>query len=216
MQIMIAVPCMDTMPVKFVESLMYMDKSNCTSVCFKPNSLIYDSRNLLSLTAMENNFDYVMWLDSDMVVPINTIPMLLSDAQEKNAPMVTGLYVKRDIPSGPVIFSEVQPPEVENDHMVKRIRNFDIYPRDSLFQVAGCGFGCVLTSVQLLREVFDKYGPAFAPFTWAGEDVSFCYRVKQLGHDIWCDSRVKCGHVGSFVYTENILNIRGGGEDEKH
>lgn len=216
MKIMIAIPCVDMIPYQFVESLMYMDKTGCTSVCFKPNSLIYDSRNLLSLTAMENNFDYVMWLDSDMVVPVNTIPMLLSDAQEKNAQMVTGLYVKRDIPSGPVIFSEVQPPEVENDHVVKRIRNFDIYPRDSIFQVAGCGFGCVLTSVQLLREVFDKYGPAFAPFTWAGEDVSFCYRVKQLGHDIWCDSRVKCGHVGSFVYTESILNIRGGGEDEKH
>ena len=216
MKIMIAIPCMDTMPVQFVESLIDMGKPGQSSVCFKPNSLIYDSRNLLSLTAMENEFDYVMWLDSDMVVPRNTLINLLDDTRALNAHMVTGLYVKRSIPSGPVLFSQVDPPELECGHMVKRIRNYDIYPHDSVFKVAGCGFGCVLTSVQLLREVWDRYGPAFAPFTWAGEDVSFCYRVQQLGHDIWCDSRIKCGHVGSFVYTEDILNVRGGGENEKH
>lgn len=213
-KIMIAVPCMDTLPVQFVESLMYMVKPEGTSVCFKANSLIYDARNLLSLTAIERGFDYVLWLDSDMVVPHDTLRVMMDDlATNPGYAMVTGLYVKRAIPSGPVLFDHVGPPEEENGHIRKIVHNYTNYPRDSVFPVEGCGFGCVLTSVKLLKEVWDKFGPAFAPFAWAGEDVSFCHRVNQLGHTILCDSRVKCGHVGNFIYTEALL---GGGNVEEN
>ena len=215
MRIMIAIPCMDTLPVKFVESLMAMDKPEGTSVCFRPNSLIYDARNLLSLTAMEQGFDYVMWLDSDMIVPKDIITRLLRDSVTYKVDMVTGLYVKRQFPPDPVLFDEVSPPQViEDDKVVKHVHNFLNYPRDSFFQIAGCGFGCVMTSVKLLREVWKKFGPAFAPFNWAGEDVSFCYRVRQLGYEICCDSTISCGHVGTFVFTEKLLG--GGGDGEKH
>ena len=35
-----------------------------------------------------------------------------------------------------------------------------------------------------------------------GEDYSFCWRVAQIGKKMWCDSRVKLGHVGQHIYTE--------------
>ena len=211
MRILIAIPCMDTFPRQFVESLLELERPEGTSTCLKPNSLIYDSRNLLSLTAIEKGYDYVLWLDSDMTVPRDTISRLLS----AEADMVTGLYVKRTIATSPVLFDVIQPPDVVDGHMVKRVHEYLHYPRDSVFEVAGCGFGCVLTSVKLLKEVWDKFGPAFAPFVWGGEDVSFCYRVNQLGHKILCDSRVKCGHVGSFIYTEDLLHTHGGEGVEK-
>ena len=207
MKVMIAVPCMDTLPVQFVESMMYMDKPEGTSVCFKPNSLVYDSRNLLSLTAIEKGFDWVMWLDSDMAVPQDTLAVLMADVEAyPEIQMVTGLYVTRSVNPEPVLFDCVDPPEVlANKKMLKKVHRYHNYPRNKLFEIAGCGFGCALTSVKLLKQVWDKFGPAFAPFPWAGEDVAFCYRVKQMGEKIWCDSRVSCGHVGTFVYTENLL-----------
>ncbi len=213
MKVMIAIPCMDTMPVEFVESLLYTEKPQQTAVFFKPNSVIYDSRNILSIHAIQHGYDYVMWFDSDMVIPRDAITQLLHDVEKTKSHMVSGLYVKRSIPTEPVLFSEIKPPALECGHMVKKIKECNEYPRDSLFLVDGCGFGCVLTSVPLLKAVWDKYGPAFAPYAWTGEDISFCYRVRQLGYYIWCDSRVKCGHVGSHVYTEDDL---GGGENEKH
>jgi hypothetical protein len=36
-----------------------------------------------------------------------------------------------------------------------------------------------------------------------GEDISFCLRVKELGKKMYCDSSVKMGHVGQFVYDED-------------
>lgn len=220
MKTMIAIPCMDTVPVSFVESLMAMDKPEGTAVCFQPNSLIYDSRNLLALTAIKGGYDYVLWLDSDMIVPKDTLTRLLDDALNSNKysklVMVSGLYVKRSMPTSPVLFDRIDPPYEKDGKLLKAIHEYVDYPHGDLFTIEGCGFGCVLTDVNLLKEVFEKFGPAFAPFPWAGEDASFCYRVKQLGWPMYCDSSIRCGHIGQFVYTDNLLSTSGGDADEKH
>lgn len=202
MKTLIAVPCMDTLPVDFVSSLIYMHKGDNPSVYLRPNSLIYDSRNLLSLYAIENNFDNVLWLDSDMIFPPDTLPRLEAHGKD----MVTGFYVRRNPPISPVIYSRLDEPSPDPDgKMTSNAVRYDGYPHDSFFPVAGCGFGCVLTSVKLLRDVWDKFGPAFSPYTWTGEDLSFCHRVNRTGYTIYCDSSVSCGHIGQHIYTEKDL-----------
>ena len=212
MSIMIAVPCMGSTPIQFTESLLNLEKPEGTKVCTKSSSLIYDARNLLSLTAIENKFDYIMWMDSDMTFPPDTITRLLEDMNDPlyKPSMVTGLYVKRTFPVKPVIYEKVSPPEPDENGVLKiNMNEYMNYPKDSRFPVEGCGFGCVLTPVSLIKQVWDKFGPAFSPLPWAGEDVSFCYRVNQMLKDtdahIYCDSRVKCGHIGQFLFTEDLL-----------
>ncbi len=207
---LIAVPCMDMMHTEFTKSLIYMHKGENVDVCFNQGSLIYDSRNLLSLTAIQNGFDYVLWLDSDMVVPKDALIKLRNVLKQCDyIDMVTGLYFKRKVPTVPVILRKLQTPEIGADGVpVKRMEEYTDYPAQQLFPVAGCGFGCVMTRVSLLKKVWDKYGPAFAPYPWAGEDYSFCYRVNQLsehGSSIWCDSSVKCGHIGQMIYNEDMF-----------
>lgn len=202
---LIALPCMDTMPVDFVKSLLYLRKGEGTDVCFKENSLVYDSRNLLSLTAIDKQYDYVMWFDSDMVFKPDTLDILRNDLEtHPEIAMVTGVYVCRRNPVIPVMYCQLEPPEKgEDGRMHKRIFDYDVYPRNKLFQIAGCGFGCVLTRVSLLKEVWDTYGAAFTPFPWAGEDISFCHRVNQIAPArIWCDSRVQCGHLGKKIFAD--------------
>ena len=206
MKTLIAIPCVNTLPVGFVQSLLYLKKGDDVSVLFKPDSLIYDARNLISLTAIENHFDRVLWLDSDMMFQPDMLEILHKDMDEHHCHMVTGLYVKRHAPVEPVIYQTLEEPKRTPDgHLAKQIIAYNHYPKHDLFQVAGCGFGCVLTSVQLLKEVWDRFGPAFTPFPWAGEDISFCHRVNQLGYPIYCDSNVTCGHIGEWVYTEDML-----------
>ena len=202
MKTLIAIPCMDMLPVGFVQSLLYMHKGNNPTVYFKPNSLVYDSRNLISLYAIENGFDNVMWLDSDMLFPPDTLLKL--HAHDKD--MVTGLYVKRHEPIAPVIYETLEEPTRHEDgKLTANIVPYMDYKEDYFFPVAGCGFGCVLTKTSLLKAVWDEFGPAFTPYPWAGEDISFCHRVNQLGYQIYCDSSVSCGHIGQFIYTENLL-----------
>lgn len=210
MKTMIAIPCMDTLPLGFVQSLLYAEKGENVTVQFKANSLIYDSRNLLSLMAIEDGFDRVMWIDSDMMFTHSAIKMLHDDMDQYKCDMVTGLYFKRTGMSLPVIYEELEIPTEENGKPVRNIHEYMNYPPDSMFPVRGCGFGFVMTSTKLLKEVWDKYGPAFTPYPWAGEDISFCHRVNQLGHVIWCDSRITCGHIGTWVFTEDTYKAMRG------
>lgn len=206
MKTLIAIPCMETTPYGFDQSLLYMHKGDNPTVYFRPNSLVYDSRNIISLTAIEQGFDQVMWLDSDMMFPPDTLLKLQAHGKD----MVTGLYVTRRTPVEPVLYAEISEPARNADgYLQKKITPYMDFPRDSFFPVAGCGFGCVLTSTKLLKEVWDRFGPAFTPFPWAGEDISFCHRVNLLGHQIYCDSTVSCGHIGTYIYTEKDLPKRG-------
>lgn len=211
MKILVAVPCMDTTPVGFtlslVDMLTYSQKlGDDIKLCMHTNSLVYDSRNLLSLTAIEQNFDYVLWLDSDMVFPPDLIEYMLGTMDILgDIDMLTEVYYMRKPPHSPVLYSVIDEPELKDGQVQKKIQTMTNIP-DSLFTVEGCGFGCVMTKVSLLKEVWDKFGPAFTPYPWASEDMSFCYRVKQLGKKIWCDSVRTIGHIGTAVFDKT--NIR--------
>lgn len=204
MKNLIAIPCMDNVSVKFAESLLTLEKHDA-HVSFKPNSLIYDSRNLMSLYAIEQNYDNVLWIDSDMTFKPDAFTRLLETLHFENVPMVTGVYFKRRFPTAPVIYDTLEEPGLVDGKPVRRISEYSEYPQNAVFPVRGCGFGFCLTSVKLLKDVWDKFGPAFDPLPWAGEDISFCHRVNKLGHTILCNSFVTCGHVGTLVYDENLF-----------
>lgn len=202
MKYLIAIPCMDTVATGFAEALLNLEKPEGTKVCFKTGSLIYDARNLLSLTAIQEGFDRVLWLDSDIRMPADAMMRLAQDMDDTGAPMVTGVYYKRKLPTAPVIYKSVEPPKESGGQMISQIPCYEDYPKDSLFQIGACGFGCVMTDVVFLKYLWNSYGPPFAPMMWAGEDLSFCWRAKEKEWIIMCDSRVQCGHIGTVTYGE--------------
>lgn len=206
MKTLIAIPCMETVHADFAKSLVDLTRNapNETNVCFKKSSLIYDSRNLLSLTAMEGEYDRVLFLDSDMVFDPNTLISLHKDMDETGADIITGLYVKRNTSALPVLYKTIRPPEKNEKDITKCVTDYLDYPTDTLFSVAGAGFGCVLMSVALLRVMWNEYGPPFSPVVWAGEDISFFYRANMVRAIILCDSRIRLGHVGNVVFTPDF------------
>ena len=76
------------------------------------------------------------------------------------------------------------------------------YPRNELFEIACSGFGCCLTSARLLKAMLEKYGTPFYPLMGMGEDTTFCFRATENGYKLYCDSRIKAGHIGQKEYNE--------------
>ena len=67
MKTMIAVPCMDTVPTRFMTSLLAMRKVGEPCIhYFEMSSLIYDARNKIARAAIKEKCERVLWLDSDM------------------------------------------------------------------------------------------------------------------------------------------------------
>ncbi|MBR2554584.1 MAG: hypothetical protein IKE94_06945 [Aeriscardovia sp.] len=198
MKILIAVPCMDQVPSQFAQSIATLNKVGDCVIAFQMGSLVYDARNSLALNAIKAEADYVMWFDSDMVFPSDTLERLIEDRDKGD--IITGVYYRRVVPYHPVLMQKL---EISEDKC--EWSDYIDYPQD-IFEVAGCGFGCVLVPTKVLLEVFTEFGNMFAPINGVGEDLSFCWRARQLGYKIVCVPSVQCGHVGHYVVDRNFYN----------
>lgn len=201
MRTLIAVPCMDQVAAPFAQNLAQMQKNGEVYISFLIGSLIYESRNNLAKQAMQAKADYIMWLDSDMTFAPDTMTRL-QQHMENGLDIVTGIYFRRRPPFTPTLFKELRRTDDPN---VAEHANFDDYPQDSLFEIAGCGFGCVMTRVSVLEDVMLNYQDWFGPVCGLGEDLSFCLRARELGYKIYCDSSIKCGHIGQLVVDEDVF-----------
>ena len=195
MKTMIAVPCMDMVPVEFCQSLTTMRRVGECQVSFHKGSLIYTARNALLETALRAEADYMLWLDSDMVFNPSLLEDMFRTLREQNAEMVTGVYYRRVEPYTPTLFAtlEMDPPSWTN---------VDEVP-DHPFVVAGCGFGAVLLSMDVAFDVCAKFGAnPFTPLAEMGEDLAFCWRARQCNHKIIADPNLQLGHMGHTMITK--------------
>lgn len=199
MKILIAIPCMDQVPVPFCYSLAQLAKPEGCALTMKSGAMIYASRDSLAITAIQKEYDYVFWMDSDMQFPADALTSLLDTLQKNKLDIITGLYFRRVPPYSPVLFDEL---DINGDEATWS--EFSEIP-DGLFEVGGCGFGCVLMTTEVFLSVQSRFGQMFSPLGRNGEDVAFCWRARQCGYKIWCDPSVKCGHVAYSVVTDEFF-----------
>lgn len=198
MKTLIAIPCMDQVPALFAQSLSTMRMVGECQIAFQIGSLIYTSRDDLARYAMKEGFDYVLWLDSDMIFPEDFHERMFKTLTENNLDILSGIYYKRKPPYSPVIFDKMQ--------LKGKIWDYSWLEDvpDSLFEVGACGFGCVLLKTEVLMSVQLKHGYLFHPMQNGGEDVAFCVRARDCGYKIMCDPTIVCGHVGNVVITDTL------------
>lgn len=204
-KILIAVPCMDEIDTAFVQSLMGLDIDGETRIRFLPGSLVYDSRNQLTEIARANGSEYIFFLDSDMTFRGDVLKRLLADAEENNIDIVTGLCFTRKQPIRTAIFKKCEYSQDEDGQLFPDAVNYMDYPKDELFPVEACGMACCLIRMSCVDDVLEHFGLPFSPAQGWGEDLSFCIRARELGHKIYCDSRVKVGHIAKTVITEEVF-----------
>ena len=200
MKTLIAVPCFDMVHTDFMRSMVELHKPDDTSFTVLKNTLIYTARNIVAANAIEYGFDRVMWFDSDMSFPADTL-LRLSQHMDNGYDFVSGLYFARKPPEiKPIMYKKLWW-ENQGDKIDTGAENYWDYP-EGLTKCAAVGFGCALTSVDLLKRVGERFGSPFTPIDCMGEDMAFCWRVNQIGGEIYVDTTIKCGHVGQYEYTE--------------
>ena len=151
---------------------------------------VAQARNRLAEQAVDGGYDLLFMVDSDVVVPCNALEFLL-DPPEK---VVLGCYPFKD---GTGDFPLYKFEIVDGS---AKTRAGEIQP--GRFEVKWGGLGCALVDVDVFRRIERPW------FHWderpsgrhTGEDKWFCLRARESGVRIVADGRVRCGHVGRFVY----------------
>ena len=210
MKTLIAIPAMDTVQTIFFKAMLSLDKVGEVGFGLTSSSLVYDARNGLAKRAITEGFDRVLWLDSDMDFEPDLMRRFMADLDE-GYEYVSGLFFKRKAPVQPCIYKEVGYYHDENKNEVTPVALcYEDYPRDQIFEIGASGFAGVMMTTELLKKVTDQFGQPFSPILGFGEDLSFCKRVAHVGGKMYCDSRIKMGHVGLGTITEETyLSTRG-------
>lgn len=174
MKILIGTPIKETLPVGYVQSLIDMitqDKDNEYTLQLEYGAL-YDARDRICQRVIKEDFDYVLFIDSDMTFGSDLARKLV----KHGADIITGLYVDKHINHKPLVFSVVSP---EKDDEAPYAERMGLDFTKDLIEIAGCGAGALLVSNNALRLIKIHQHDWFKPFKGLGEDVSFCYRVSQ-------------------------------------
>jgi len=147
------------------------------------------ARNELCRSALREGYDYVFFLDDDVLAP----PYAIVNLMARNLPIISGMYFRRNPPHAPV--AQI----VNKDGMPRWLDEFKI---GELVEVCHVGAGCLL----IQRNVFDKIG--YPWFEWlcdrydlpvpqrTSEDFTFCRKAKDAGYKIIVDTSVQCIHAG--------------------
>ena len=168
------------------------------------------ARNILAAQFLDTtDGDWALFIDSDMVLPEDTIARMLAAATQADTKIVGALCVAvdKDGPR-PTIFQHAA-------HAVTQ-QVLD-YPDDTLLQVAATGTACLLIHRSVLEAMRAAApdNPAFCWFQetvtkgrWVGEDIEFCLRAGQLGHTVYVDTTLAVGHAkwGRVWWPDDIRN----------
>jgi hypothetical protein len=141
-------------------------------------SLVYTAREEAVKAFLQGEYDSLLFVDSDMVVPVDLLTKLI----EADKDIVSALAFKRTPGYEPCIFKEC------NEQDAKFYLD---YPK-GLTEIEGVGMACTL----IKRRVFETVPqPWYFPHKVLGEDLSFCVRARAAGFRIYCDTTLISGHV---------------------
>lgn len=178
----------------------YMFELGCVGEILVPYA-----REVLAKKAIDSGADYLFMIDDDMLTPPDLFYQLVRHDKDIIAP----LAFTRNPDHKPVIYQVIEgrDPVTGNDYYMNTyVMN---YPRNSLVECDAVGFGAVLIKTSALKKVSE---PRFMGLVGTGEDVTFCYKAKKAGCQVWMDTSVKLGHLGdpkvvTEEYAENWLRL---------
>lgn len=189
-KILIAIPTaryVECDTFKSIYDLEIPDGYETTFQCFYGYS-VDQVRNLIADWTVKG-FDYLFSVDHDITFAPDTLKKLLSH----DKPVVSGVYRQRLEPQCIEIY----------DHQMRHL-DFNSICNLPLVEVGGCGFGCVLVKSQAFANVGYPqfvYHSALNHADTFSEDLDFCKKARQLGHTIWVDPTIMCGHIGQSTFN---------------
>lgn len=184
------------------------------SLNFVTGTYVHTARQELAEAALAQESDFVLFLDSDMRFPKDTLIQLL----QHNEPIVGINYSTRGMPPHFVAVKEVGWDDEDDAVRCKTDQE-----STGLEEVEAIGFGAVLIRTDVLLSLPNprENGPWFW-YEWreelgnqVGEDVYFCQLAREAGFPIYVDHDLsrRCAHIGDFEFqTDAVSSFLGGDE----
>lgn len=196
-----------TIPTDFFKSWVLMPKPEIVFCFPKWPDAIAQVRNDLVKQAREFGCTHILMMDTDQTYQSDMVLKMVNHA--KNGLKVVGGVVHRRYPPFDACLFRGEL------HKYLHVQDELIYSGD-LITVDATGCGCIMYDMSLFDEI--TY-PWFE--TWqseetgklVGEDIDFCWKLRQRGIDIHVDTSIQCGHLSQMEITKDLYllykNVKG-------
>lgn len=179
---------------KFVQSLM--------SLRYPPNTDAFHSivtgyqlpfaRNRIVEEALNNNSDYLLFIDADMIFPPDLLTKLLAHGKD----LCNALAFRRIEPHYPCIF------KFDTTNKCYQTMSYT----KGLLEVEATGMAAILINTDVFKSIKKPW--YYYRDNLFSSDLTFCENVKKTGYKIWVDSDLKIGHLGNeqIITEEYYVN----------
>ena len=148
------------------------------------------ARERLAEIAIAENFDYILFVDSDMLFPYDIFEKLY----KHNVDIVVPLMFMRLGSHKPVIYRIKHGFDKQIHQEYFQTVIVEDYPKDTLFKVDGTGMGIMLIKIKVLKEITR---PWFMNTAGTGEDVFFTEKATKAGFGVYVDTSIHdVAHLG--------------------
>jgi glycosyltransferase involved in cell wall biosynthesis len=158
-------------------------------------SCIADNRNRLAARAIQLEADWIFYVDDDQLFHPLALKRLLNHIENNhNIDVISGLYLMRGYPFEPVAFDKPSD-DPSNPQGVYRVFLNHLDKSHGLIEMMAVGAGALLVRRRVLEELEKplwRLGQ-IEKSEW-GDDINFCYRVREAGFRIYCDLDERVGH----------------------
>lgn len=197
-KLLVATPAFD--PMLWVETyaaMVELDTCGLEVECYCPAGYtITEARTKIAQHALETGADWLLCVDSDNVLPKDALANML----EHGVDVCFGYYTKGTGKNGVTCLHEAGGTNYDRPMGKDKLHGL----RDAgetLVEVRGGGFGCVLVR----PDVFRRIRKPWFEYVWSregrklSEDYGFCTKCRNAGMKLYADTRVDCGHVKEVV-----------------
>lgn len=160
------------------------------------------ARNAMVTTFLGGSADWMLMLDTDIVFPPFLVSLMVKRARELEATVLSGLYWgMRGNADGPgaTAFPVAYLSVTDNPDDLGPLKMLPAQP----IPVDGVGAGCLLVHRSALEDLrAAEVNPVFPYFQETvrsghimSEDLEFCLRLGEAGHQVWFDPTIEVGHM---------------------
>jgi len=167
------------------------------------------NRNEILKIGLEQGYSHILWLDTDMLFPVNIVEKYL----EADKDIVGCLYFKRGYPYTPIGSYKSKKKEFSYNPLEPQS-----LPKNQVIEVDGLGFGGMMVKSSVYQTMGEdkwcKYGEEYHIPLEGGNhlthDFYFCRKAQEHGVHIYLHTGIKPGHITEIVVDEEFyLGFKG-------
>ena len=192
-----------------------------TSLRSNGNQIARQRETVINYWYDNNKSDWLLWVDSDVVISVDKFKLLWDNKDAKERPIVTGVYFTTDTPEDPLMIPMPTVYEFAEEKGAIGIKRIHPLPENKLIKVGAAGMGFVL----MHRSAIDKIKEAVpnVPFfsevgvgkSFMGEDIYFFAVCDKADVPVYCHTGATVPHMKRFSFDEHYYKAFFGAQEKK-